>query len=641
MRLIRVMLAALSAAAIAATTSAAAPLAAYGKLPSIEEAAVSPSGKAIAVVFTNGEDRTIVVQDLDSHAVRLRGFLGANKVRSVTWAGDDHLAVSYSATFNSFLVQNGFREWLFGSTIDLKTKKMSPMLGNAEKADLQSIFGYPLVRNYRGEPAVFVQGVVFSGGSGQLSLFRIDLATGASRLVETGSPKTIDWVVDSEGRTLAQALYESGAGIWTLKLRSETGWREVASITERIDRPYLVGLGRDNRSVIYAVHDADGRWRWREARLDPAGATEPATVADGEAPIRAALDGRMIGRYALVGDEDRYTFFDPADARAWQAIVDAFPGRRVSLESWSADRKKIVVLVDSKTEGPAFALVDMVERNADWLGSAYADLKPADISPREPIRFKAADGLPLSGYLTLPQGRPAKGLPLVVFAHGGPASRDKPGFDWWAQAMASRGYAVLQVNFRGSAGLGEKLLEAGYGEWGRKMQTDLSDGVRYLAAQGVIDPKRVCIVGASYGGYAALAGATMDHGVYRCAAAVAGVADLRRLVGYSRSLGDANGERYWNRFMGYDSKDSGVLARNSPIQHAAEADAPILLVHGKDDTVVPLEQSRIMAEALQRAGKPVDLIVQPGADHWLSRGDTRLQMLDAVVAFLEKHNPPH
>ena len=296
--------------------------------------------------------------------------------------------------------------------------------------------------------------------------------------------------------------------------------------------------------------------------------------------------------------------------------------------------------VDSATRGPGYAVVDLATRKATWLGQEYEGVKPEDISPREPYRYKAADGLEVTGYLTLPRGRPAKGLPLVVFPHGGPASRDGPGFDWWAQAMANRGYAVLQPNFRGSDGLGAAFLAAGYGQWGRKMQTDLSDGVRDLAAKGTVDPNRVCIVGASYGGYAALAGAAIDTGVYRCAVSVAGPADLRRFVEWSRVQRGRGAYRYWNRFMGAEDSKDVALGEISPAAHVDRVAIPILLIHGKDDTVVPLEQSQIMADALKRAGKPVELVVQPGADHWLSRGDTRLQTLTSTMAFVEKHNPP-
>jgi dipeptidyl aminopeptidase/acylaminoacyl peptidase len=232
---------------------------------------------------------------------------------------------------------------------------------------------------------------------------------------------------------------------------------------------------------------------------------------------------------------------------------------------------------------------------------------------------------------------------LVVLVHGGPAARDNPGFDWWAQAIASRGYAVLQPQFRGSAGFGRKFLEAGFGEWGAKMQTDVSDGVRDLVKQGIIDPKRVCIAGASYGGYAALAGAVFDAGAYRCAVADAPPADLRGLLAYEKTVSNSDQNaavRYWDRFMGVQRPNDPRLDAISPARHADQAAIPVLLIHGQDDTVVPYEQSKIMAGALKRAGKPVQFVTLKGEDHWLSRSETRLQMLTAMMTFIETHNPP-
>jgi dipeptidyl aminopeptidase/acylaminoacyl peptidase len=200
---------------------------------------------------------------------------------------------------------------------------------------------------------------------------------------------------------------------------------------------------------------------------------------------------------------------------------------------------------------------------------------------------------------------------------------------------------VLQPNYRGSTGLGDDFYHAGFGQIGRKMQTDLSDGVRDLVRQGVIDPKRVCIVGGSYGGYAALAGATLDRGVYRCAVSYAGPSDMRSQFSDARSKGGDSALRFWERYVGARSLDDPVLAQISPARHAGDADIPVLLIHGRDDTVVPIAQSRRMADALRAAGKPVELLELPGEDHWLSRGETRLQMLQATVAFLEKNNPPN
>jgi dipeptidyl aminopeptidase/acylaminoacyl peptidase len=360
--------------------------------------------------------------------------------------------------------------------------------------------------------------------------------------------------------------------------------------------------------------------------------------------IHAPDGSHLVGAFSRVLDERRYIFFDAKLQASWNAVVKAFPGDQVSLASWSDNKRQLVVEVDSPTMGLAYALVDLDAKSARFLSDVYQGLTAEGVSERRPIKYKAADGLEITGYLTLPRGKDAKNLPLVVLPHGGPEGRDTLSFDWWSQALASRGYAVLQPNFRGSEGFGWPFVKAGFGQWGKAMQTDLSDGVRHLAKQGVIDPKRVCIVGASYGGYAALAGATLDKGVYRCAASVAGPADLKRMLTDSNKLyssGNNSTIRYWLRFMGADGVKDPDLAALSPAKLADKVEVPILLIHGKDDTVVPYVQSTLMADALKKAGKPVELVTLPSEDHWLSRGATRLQMLTSVVDFLEKNNPPN
>jgi dipeptidyl aminopeptidase/acylaminoacyl peptidase len=625
--------------ALAGAPALAAPLEAYGKLPSVEAGAVSANGQELALVVTNGEERRLVVKDMVSGQFLFIASMGQTKVRDIRWAGDQHLILTNSVTGTPLGVEADRSEWFMASDFSLATKRLRPLLMDAGDS-MNAIHGLPIVRMVGGEPVVFLQGIHFVNSEGVTSLFRIDLKNDSSRLIETGDINTDDFLVGPDGKALAQTAYDSRSGKWTLKLKGDLGWRTAMVRDEPIDPPDLIGLGRDGRTIVLNMADKDGAG-WFDVDATTAARGPPLSALDGQSAIEDPATGRLIGHHELVGDEDRYVFFDPQDQRVWKAVAAAFPKNRVTLVSWSNDRNKILVRADSPTEGPAYSYVDVATGSAKLLGDEYQGLTPADISPVKPVSYKAADGFQLSGYLTLPRGRDPKNLPLVVFPHGGPASRDEPGFDWWAQGMAARGYAVLQVNFRGSQGFGWDYMQAGFGEWGRKMQTDLSDGVRYLAAQGTIDPKRVCIVGASYGGYAALAGAALDKGVYRCAVSFGGVSDLKRMVGYSRSREGASALRYWDRFMGAKDLGDPVLAKYSPALQAAGADIPVLLIHGKDDTVVPLAQSKEMADALRRAGKPVDLIVQNNADHWLSLGATRFQTLQATVAFLEKHNPPN
>lgn len=634
--LIRVL--ALAAACLAtATIAMAAPLEAYGKLPSIEAAAISPDGARFAVILTTGEDRQIVVKDIATGKDNVI-HAGAAKVRDLDWASPQHLLITASTTATIPNVIAPRQEYTTVVLFDVETNRQMRLMRDVERG-LNIVVGSPVRRTVDGKPAVFVTGVRFdSGGRGRMALYQINLKSGASKMVHEGFPYSEDWVVGADGQPLAASAFDYVSGVWTLKIKQQVGWKEVMRSEGYLDRPILAGLGRDGRSILLFDEEDDQRVL-RELNVDGTSA-EPIRTISGSQLIFDPGGHHLVGSRALVGDEYRYDFFAPQDQRLWRSIEAAYRGQHVQLLSWSNNRDRMIIRVDSPTEGAGIAYVDWKTKRADWIGSVYRGLTEADIAQVKPVRFKAADGLELSGYLTLPRGREAKKLPLVVLAHGGPAARDTPTFDWWSQALASRGYAVLQVNFRGSAGFGAQHLQAGYGQWGRKMQTDLSDGVRHLAGQGLIDPARVCIVGASYGGYAALAGATLDRGVYRCAASVAGVSDLRRMVGWSKTNKGRTAQKYWIRFMGADDPDDPVLRALSPAEKVEGVTTPILLVHGRDDTVVPLEQSAIMQRALEKAGNPAEMVVMNGEDHWLSRGETRLRMLNAVTMFLEKNNPP-
>lgn len=650
----RVLLASLAFASIASAGStqtkdaAPPPLSAYGALPSTEMVQLSPSGDHLALVTVVGEQRRLAVMDLTSNTALGVVAIGEAKVRDVEWIDEKRVLVTTSTTQN--LPQMGLdkEELILGQVYNISAGRIVRML-NPTRTLFPVLMSRVEVLPGDDKPDLLVRAFSFQSPGG-LDLYRVDPDTGAARLAEAMSRDTEDFILDATGRSMVRSVYDERSKAWSLQIRQTGRFREVWRVIAPLDQPSLVGLGMTGQSVIVAADRPDLH---REGREDAeffdvdmaSGAWRPVRFEfDPEALLFHPVTHRLIGASRLENDGRRYVFAEDASALLWGSVQQSLPDVAPTMVSWSDDLRTVVVFTSGDGDSGSYQLLDLDRAEMNLIGRAYAGIASDQVASVQPVSFKAADGLDLHGYLTTPPGREARDLPLVVLAHGGPASRDVLEFDWWAQALASRGYAVLQVNFRGSTGYGRAFTEAGHGEWGRKMQTDLSDGVRYLAQEGVIDPARVCIVGASYGGYAALAGSTLDQGVYRCAVSVAGVSDLRNMIRYAAERGerrDNSAVRYWNRFMGGDGPGDRSLDARSPARQAGQADAAILLIHGRDDTVVPIDQSRAMASALRRAGKPVEFIELDGEDHWLSRPETRTRMLTETVRFLEANNPVH
>lgn len=622
----------------AAPSSPPPPLEAYGALPAFESPDLSPSGDRLAYVSVVGEQRALIINDLSDMSVIGGVRAGDVKVRGLGFVGEDHVYVYSTVTQVDASMGISRSEFADASIYEIPTRRVSLAM-NATDGAFAKVTGAPMVRTIDGRPTLIV------GGSGRrgTGLYRINLSNGRGEAHYDQDRRGSLPMLDNDGQPVARVQYDGQ--VWTLQRRLGGFWRDVWSTPAAIDTPSLAGFGSTADSVI--LHGTIGGRPEGYYQIALLTGEISALPFEGEVVnlMHHPSTRLLIGAAVRNGDETLdWQIVDPAVNRVWRSVMAAFRGKRPQIVSWSDDLRQSIVYTESDADSGTYHLVDLDRGLAEILGEAYPQITPEHVGEVRIISYEAADGMRIPGYLTLPPNvTDPRGLPLVVLAHGGPASRDSYGFGWWAQAMASRGYAVLQANFRGSDGLGTEHLEAGYGQWGRKMQTDLSDGVRWLASEGLIDPARVCIVGASYGGYAAMAGPTLDNGVYRCAVSVAGVSDLRRMVVWSAEQGgrrDAPVVRYWNRFMGADRLGDRDLDPISPAKQAARADAPILLLHGRDDTVVPFEQSRILAEALRAAGKPYEFIELSGEDHWLSRADTRRRMLAETVRFLETHNPP-
>ncbi|MGZ3365794.1 MAG: alpha/beta hydrolase family protein [Caulobacteraceae bacterium] len=644
-----------AAAVMACGMAHAAPLEAYGKLPTMDMVTISPDGSKVAFVQVVDGRQAVVVDQLNPAAVIGQMPPTEQKVRELRWADNTHLIVTKSYSGFAQGLVGGKSEWWIAYNFDVAKKKVEalfdkdPDVGPNSRIRgtrmLRSIYGLS-IRMVDGHPTALADGVVYVDSTGAYALLSSDLITGSAHIVESALDPNQErhWYFDDKGSAVAQATYDQKTHNWFLRLKRERDWVQVYSVKALIETPEVLGFTADGTSLLLRVVKTDGDTETKalslaDGKLGPAERDYEAYSSLIEDPVTH----RVIGGIKIA-IEPTYDFFDPKDQATWDAVGKVFPNEQVDLVSWSNDRSKMVIKVTGPLHGVLLAVVDLASHKATPIGQTYAGITPDDVADVSIASYRATDGTKIDAFLTLPTGREPKNLPLIVLPHGGPASRDAAGFDWWAQALASRGYAVLQPQFRGSGDLGWRLESAGFGEWGRKMQSDLSDGVKALAAAGMIDPKRVCIVGGSYGGYAALAGVTLEQGVYRCAVSYAGVSDLHRMIGGVWSAwvdaDKSSGARYLDRFVGAKEPTDPVFDKVSPIRHLAELNAPVLLIHGKEDTVVPYEQSVLMESAMKGAGKSVEFLTLPGEDHWLSHDATRQQMLQATVTFLEKNNPP-
>jgi dipeptidyl aminopeptidase/acylaminoacyl peptidase len=628
------------------------PVEAYGKLPGIENVQLAPSGTRYAFVATDGEKRRLFVATTDGKPLQIID-IDSTKVRDVEWAGDNHVLVTYTATV---ILGPEFNVW--------RAELESVVVLNVETGKFFQVFDHKSDRvantvvGYYGTAEVDGHWYGWFGGRSCKSdktgcysienfkdLYRVDLDTGGINLAAHGREDSRGWLISPTGEVLARSFYNQRSGGWRI-LAGKEGDQVLAAGQNDFGGTSQLHFGRSLDTLLVdaptgQTDENRGAYSFRELSL---GAGAGAAPIDTSAMASALIDPAThlwIGGM-LRNDEKETVFFAPALQARWKGARKAFPNNIAHLESWSTDFNKLIVFTDGGDDSGTYWLVDILKHAADPIGAQYPAVKSDDVGRVSMVDYRAADGLALHGVLTLPPGRPARNLPLVVLPHGGPEDRDYPAFNWWAQAYASRGYAVFQPNFRGSSGYGIEFRNAGLGEWGRKMQTDISDGVADLARKGIVDPKRACIVGGSYGGYAALAGVTVQQGLYRCAVAWGGVADLSDMLIQEHKEAaspTSAGMRYWRAFMGVDSSSDSRLDAISPSTQAGRADAPVLLIHGKDDTVVPIEQSETMESALKRANKPVEFVKMDNEDHWLSREETRVEMLKAAVAFVEKYNP--
>jgi dipeptidyl aminopeptidase/acylaminoacyl peptidase len=641
---------AMAAAVLAATSIAQAqqrpPAEAFAALPAMDSPSLSPEGDRLAFLSHGPQGSYVLVLDLGSMALTGAIDMTALKPRRVTWANSESLLTFVGQAVSLPGVVAGPIESTapYGIDLSVPNRASARQLLLARQGGAQSIGGY-----------VFVQGAQLIGyqrdtgrvlfpmfeNDGRRSLYAVDVKTDRRQRIDRAPLTTRDWVVDESGNPLYRVDFTDRADRFQLLTRRSGRWEVLVQETVAIPQLRLYGLNPAGELIVGVSPEEVGRFGLYVMSGETGETLRPFFVHERSDVIGVMLDpfsNRVIA--AGVAGEQPVWFDEYFEAQ--QALLDeAFAGESPNVISWSEDRSRMVVRTESNDRAPAFHLYDARDASAGQLASTYPSLDGVVLPPRERYRYEARDGTRIPAFLTRPLAADGPG-PLVVLPHGGPAVRESFGFDWLAHFMATRGYTVLQPDFRGSGGYGRAWEEAGHGQWGTGvMQHDVTDGVAALIAEGIADPERVCIVGASYGGYAALAGAAFTPELYRCAAAIAGVADLEVMLGFER--GRAGGlsatVAYWQQAMGVtqDNRRSDVLRAISPARHAERITASVLLIHGVDDAVVPIDQSRRMESALRQAGGSVELVTLSGEDHWLSGAETRLETLRALERFLAQH----
>jgi dipeptidyl aminopeptidase/acylaminoacyl peptidase len=633
------------------------PVEAFGQVPAITDVDINPAGTNLAWIDRSGKLPRIVIFDLAAkRESRTLNFPTESRPTTIYWANDATLISSVIMTYTHTGNERDQRTWQRWFAIDLAGGSPRMLLAQPG-SDLQWVTASRLVRRLAARPGkIFqaswntseTQGRKETGTRvhrGRLDsnytydLFEVDLKSGDADLLERGNQFTNDWVTDPTGKISVRRDWDPTREKFGIYAKNGTGWRQLyeAGRCGQFDDMHL----NADYSAVVALGSVCGETRVKVWSLPLDGSPMTTLFEDsaGEALslVTDPVDDTVIAA-TFSGGDSGMRWLDARAEKRRNSLMRSFGAQWVSLYGRSTDGQRIVVKANFDSKPAVFHFVDFGAKRADIVNETYPMLANAKFGSVRKFTYEARDKYPLMAYLTVPADSSEKGLPVVVLPHGGPESCDDLSFDWQTQFLASRGYAVVQPQFRGSDCFGKAHADAGRRQWGLRMQDDVTDAVQALVAQGIADPKRVCIVGASYGGYAALAGAAFTPDLYACAVSIAGISDLPLYVGYKEQISrddESSTLDYWREHVG-PVTDPMVIAK-SPARAVRGVRNPILLIHGLGDTVVPIEQSRVMALALKDAGKKFEFIELPGEDHYLSTSETRIRVLTELEKFLAKN----
>lgn len=617
----------------------------YGRLPSTSMMEISPSGNKIAFRKSSGDKDLLMVYSLKEKKTLLATDISAIDPSYIYFISETKLVIVASQYRKIY----GFKDTHNVSTaltIDIKSQKIEQLLTPGYKiykgqTGLGDIISISSNKKYAYMPAYV--GRSETDHAPNYSLVQVEIENPKRlKVIEKGHDDTLDYFMDNKNRVIAQTRYNQKSNLFEVLVPQKKGWKVIYEYTTEIPDISIVGTTPDFKSLVLLTdNNKTDRSDYYLMSLDDGKIKESKLGKEDKDIERVISDvNRVVYGVRYSGFTPSYHFFDDKLNKRVQAATEKFPEHSAWLASSSNQWDHFILEVEGSLYAGDYFLFDS-KGNASYLGTQRPNIKSEDIHPIGKLTYKATDGLEIPTLLTIPKDKTdnLKNLPAVVLPHGGPSSYDRIGFYWLAQSIASQGYLVIQPQFRGSDGFGASFNLAGNGEWGKKMQSDITDGVHYLTKKGIIDAERVCIAGASYGGYAALAGGAFTPNLYQCVVSIAGVSDLPRMLKEEKS---EHGKHHW--FVSYwesnitdNELGKDALKEISPVFNAKNFSAPVLLMHGERDKIVSYKQSKVMRSALKKAGKEVELIKLEDENHYLMDGQNRLLVVTKMIEFFNKH----
>ncbi|NNF51291.1 MAG: S9 family peptidase [Gammaproteobacteria bacterium] len=600
---------------------------------------ISPDGKRFAATYREGTEVKLRVINRKKMVAESNFEFGKyHRVTEFHWVNNKRLVMS-ERKFVGFLDTKGGPIQLYASDYNGKNR----MYLGAGRMASQGSGGtqFRVIDLLENDPDYIVVGQFNADG---VRPFRMNVNNGRKHFM--GSPRmtsnksfSAGSAVDHDGnlRLVIEAA-DGGERLITHYLPSNSDDWQILDLGSRDkeSRTLPAGLSRDSSKMMLTSNHDESTSGIFEYDIDNGSVEllfrDPKVDAS---DVFSATDNTLLGiRYMPGRTETLWLNPDHPEAQAIIGLQKAFPGQDVQITSHTKDATEWVVLVDSDTNPGDFYIYDRESNKLKYLVSRRPWIKPEQMAEQRPIKITARDGLELRGYLTLPPGKEAKDLPLVVNVHGGPhGPRDTWGYNWENQFLANRGYAVLQINFRGSGGYGREFQQAGYRNWGTSMQDDVTDATLWAVDQGIADRNRLCIYGGSYGGYAALQGVVREPDLYKCAIGYVGVYDMFLF----NKCGDIPETKFGRDYLAkVISTDEDEWTMRSPARNAEKIKAAVFLAHGEDDVRVPMCQGEAMKTALEKAGK--DFIwMQKDEGHGYQKLENRVDFYGTMEKFLAEH----